>query len=762
MRKLTTLLLAAAAIATAQLEPVSVSTGSVVYPGRAPRRLPTAALDALRSAAPVVLPELSAADVVRRGRRGMPRPGRNRAVPRALDWQWRVDPSGDRVWVAAVRSLGAKGLRLHFSEFDLSSGELWIHDGNGAAGQPFGPYTARGDFGDGDFWTELVFQDTVYLEYRVPGASPAAPPTLRVPEVYHLWQDLEPPQAAGNFGCFLDATCYLSHSTVDTFSKGAAFLLFEDHACSGTFINDRNNTGTPYLLTAGHCIDDESDARSMLAVLNFRTNACNGVAQLPVTYPQVRGSVLLARDYRRSSAGEFIAPDFAFVRLVAPPSVSWNAIGWSASIGPADRLTSVSHPRGLPQRLAAGSMVGSNENFYYVRMFQGAVDQGSSGSGLITDANYLIGVDSHGPATPENSSICDVSSRDFGYTRFSVIYPRISSWLEAAPPPARAAIISPQDRSTLSGASVFFSWNLPAGATGFSLAIGSQVGSSDFLNRDAGMATSFTAANLPVDGRLLYVRLTTRSVGGAAFNDYVYSAATSRPANVPVIQSRGVVSAASGLAVVGPGSWATAFGANLGPAPGRAWSASEFAGANLPLVVAGTRVTVNGRPAAVSFVSPTQVNFQVPDDSTSGPVPVVVTTSAGASVAVTVELRPAPVALFQSGQDVIATHLNGAAVTRATAPARPGEVITLWGTACGATNPFRPSGVLIAPAPLAGVVSARVGGVAAPVVYAGLAGPGLCQFNISVPSLPDGVHAVNVSIAGSASQANLVLPVRAR
>ena len=45
----------------------------------------------------------------------------------------------------------------------------------------------------------------------------------------------------------------------------------------------------------------------------------------------------------------------------------------------------------------------------------------------------------------------------------------------------------------------------------------------------------------------------------------------------------------------------------------------------LPTLLQGVSVTVNGLPAYVDYVSPTQINALVPDDDTLGPVPVQVT-----------------------------------------------------------------------------------------------------------------------------------------
>jgi hypothetical protein len=191
-----------------------------------------------------------------------------------------------------------------------------------------------------------------------------------------------------NTSCFLDEVCYDNNTSVAQFSKAVAYLIFPDHTCSGTLVNDRAGSGTPYLLTAGHCIANDAEAKAMLAVFSFKTNGCNGTVQAPRNYPQVSGATLLARSLHQN--GDSVIPDqpdFAFVRLSGNPTgTPLFYLGWTTSPNASDRMTSVSHPRNLPQRLAAGNITSSaDSNFYSVLMFQGATDHGSSGFVMAND-----------------------------------------------------------------------------------------------------------------------------------------------------------------------------------------------------------------------------------------------------------------------------------------------------------------------------------------------------------------------------------------
>lgn len=84
-----------------------------------------------------------------------------------------------------------------------------------------------------------------------------------------------------------------------------------------------------------------------------------------------------------------------------------------------------------------------------------------------------------------------------------------------------------------------------------------------------------------------------------------------------------------------------------------------------------------------------------------------------------------------------------------TTPARPGDVISLFGAGFGPVDAEIPKGVMI-PVPPALLRSMRINVGAAPVEvpYGGVTSAGLYQFNIVVPNLPDGDHPVLAAVAG--------------
>jgi len=90
-----------------------------------------------------------------------------------------------------------------------------------------------------------------------------------------------------------------------------------------------------------------------------------------------------------------------------------------------------------------------------------------------------------------------------------------------------ATLTNPSPGSTLTGATVTFTWSAGAGAIQYWLNIGSTANGVDLYSASQGTAFSQTIGGLPTDGRTIYVRLWTQLSGGTwVFTDYTFTAVT--------------------------------------------------------------------------------------------------------------------------------------------------------------------------------------------------------------------------------------------
>ena len=76
-------------------------------------------------------------------------------------------------------------------------------------------------------------------------------------------------------------------------------------------------------------------------------------------------------------------------------------------------------------------------------------------------------------------------------------------------------------------------------------------------------------------------------------------------------------------ATIAPNTWVEIKGSNLGPAgDSRIWQSADFVNGQMPTKLDGVSATVNGKPAFVYYISPTQVNVLTSPDAISGSVQV--------------------------------------------------------------------------------------------------------------------------------------------
>lgn len=212
----------------------------------------------------------------------------------------------------------------------------------------------------------------------------------------------------------------------------------------------------------------------------------------------------------------------------------------------------------------------------------------------------------------------------------------------------------------------------------------------------------------------------------------------------PVINSGGVVNAASYRPELAPGTLASVFGANL--AAGVAyWAAYPW-----PSNIAGVQVRVNDASVPLLMVSDRQINFLVPLSVATGDAEVVVTTPLGASNAVGLTIQPtAPGIFMDAASGVGAVLVSGSSQLTTERPAGPEDYLEIYATGLGAVDAAGGSlrRTLLTP-------RVFLGGREAEVSYSGLAPGylGLYQVNARVPEgVPPGAQPLSIEIGGRRS-----------
>jgi uncharacterized protein (TIGR03437 family) len=206
----------------------------------------------------------------------------------------------------------------------------------------------------------------------------------------------------------------------------------------------------------------------------------------------------------------------------------------------------------------------------------------------------------------------------------------------------------------------------------------------------------------------------------------------------------GLQNAFSFQSVFAPGMSMSVYGIDLSPA---SQAAPRLP---LPLTMQGVTASVNGVSAPLYYVSPGQLNIQVPYETGAGPA--VVSVNNGGQIAA----FPFTVAMTAPGlYSAAISNSTGQPVSTATA----GDVLLLFMTGDGDITPFLPTGdtpssAITNPAQLPKPrlpVAVTIGGVSAQVLFAGIPSglAGVTQIDIVVPAAaPAGPQNIQVTVGG--------------
>ena len=356
------------------------------------------------------------------------------------------------VWATSFKVEEAARLRVHLEDVRLPEGAvLWVY---GAAGDPIAFDSSLID-DRGGLWTPSVNGDTLFLELEAPFPKSAAESVaFKVREVLELMyrRDALKPRADDAPTCLVDqdVTCKTTAEFPALLVASAAVGQMEfvvpggSAVCSGTLITDRAKSGTPYFLTANHCMDSQFSASSLETYFEFKFRSCVS-SDFDFLTP-VRGATLLA-------TGDLTRSDYTLLQLSSLPA-DRTFLGWTtATVANGTRLHRISHPvpdgfnAAQPQIYSRTLAKSPNSNpqcvsirppnFIYSNESNGGtggVYGGSSGSAAMLDNGQIVGqlLGSCGGIDPQAG--CD-RNNDTLDGAFAATYPFIKQFIDPTPTP---------------------------------------------------------------------------------------------------------------------------------------------------------------------------------------------------------------------------------------------------------------------------------------------------------------------------------------
>jgi trimeric autotransporter adhesin len=276
---------------------------------------------------------------------------------------------------------------------------------------------------------------------------------------------------------------------------------------------------------------------------------------------------------------------------------------------------------------------------------------------------------------------------------------------------------------------------------------------------DGGVATSATmngAQGLAVDSK-----------GDVFIADASNNAIRELAAAGPSVSISAVTNGASNQAgSIAPGEVLVIYGSNIGAASLTTFQLNSAGAVSTSL--AGTSVYINGVEAPVLYTSPNQVSAIVPFALTGSTAQVFVLNQNQSTEPMTVNVAPSATGVFtanDSGEGQAAAINQNNSVNSSASPASSGQIVTLFFTGAGQTDPGGQNGAPATtqlPIPLL-PVSVAIGGKNATIDYVG-GSPGtlqgIMQVNATLPAgLPAGNASVIVQVGSSASQGGVTIAV---
>ncbi|HSN21095.1 MAG TPA: serine protease, partial [Usitatibacter sp.] len=285
---------------------------------------------------------------------------------------------------------------------------------------------------------------------------PASAGAVRIGAVLHFDAPIVAKEAGS---CTLETMCAAEDpglgpgvaAAIAEREKSVVRIQFIDNGsgfvCTATLI-DTEKYPAPYLLTANHCVDNATAARTVTALWFYESDfACPGQGLAPTSNQSSGGTQLVFTNYNVDST-------LLLMNDTPPPGAVYA--GWNAApLAPGDPVVSVSHPKGDTARYAAG-LVSQRyrldqwpQEFYGVSYTRGIIQGGSSGSGLFTMANGSLELRGILTGTTVRNSAdglsCTDLSEDGLYSRLEIFAPEMQPYISRVARAPDDAPNRPQD-----------------------------------------------------------------------------------------------------------------------------------------------------------------------------------------------------------------------------------------------------------------------------------------------------------------------------
>ncbi len=344
-----------------------------------------------------------------------------------------------QVWVYRIHSETAHNLQVIFNKFNLPKGaEVYVY--NKQKSHRIGPFTAVNNNSNKKLSLQPLPGNEIIIEYYKP-RSVRTKASINIGTVVHGFRKVY--ESSGPYGssgdCNVDVNCAIPPVFEQEVSAVGLIFIYDCSnnyvsICSGSLLNNTKQDGTPYFLTANHCIGSTCPS-NWVFLFNHEPPQCADADD--EAYSRFSDQTISGATVLSSGATSTSSSDYALMELSNTPPPSYNICyaGWDKRGNTPPFAFGIHHPSGDVKKYSyepdldsifynsSGGYWGDN---YWMAIWPGPdglgiTEGGSSGSPLFNDEGQVIGQLLGGDLND-----CNILPDTSGYGKFS------ESWSEGS------------------------------------------------------------------------------------------------------------------------------------------------------------------------------------------------------------------------------------------------------------------------------------------------------------------------------------------
>ncbi len=385
-----------------------------------------------------------------------------------------------RLWQLMISCPDALSINLLYDSFHIPEGGKFFVYGKNKK-KVLGAFTKRNNKGNmkkpGSFATSLILSDRIVLEYFEPNDMKGES-VISIAKVVHGYKYIKVDKLFGDSGnCNVNINCPQGDNWQDEKTSVALIIVGGTRWCTGSLINNTGEDGTPYLLTADHCLESSGldaisnpTASNWTFLWNYESIDCEDGADF--NPPSTSGATVVANN----SASDFALLELDESPYDLEPSLCLFYSGWSRSTSAPPNTTCIHHPSGDIKKISIDNDSPSSDgNYWKVNDWDtGTTEGGSSGSPLFDNNQRVIGQLKGGDAACGNDLHDIYGKLSVSWNNSTDRRRRLKDWLDplgTGPITLNGAYLFPANNTNIAGSNLVCNSenysinNLPSGAT---------------------------------------------------------------------------------------------------------------------------------------------------------------------------------------------------------------------------------------------------------------------------------------------------------